>query len=191
MSARAFYGGSTSASSADVLTAGEMAFSRDLAISNQAGGTSGTFQLAYFTASRSETINTVTVWTGTTLAAATPTLIRFGIYSIAANGAGTLVASTANDTTLLAAAHSEYSKALSAPFAKTVGLRYAAAVLVVSGAAVPTYMGQLYSGTTTSYAFLARSPRKTGRILSQTDLPASFADASVLGVGYRIAMLLS
>lgn len=188
MSARAFYGGQ---SGQDMLVTGEMAPARELVTSGVAGGTTGTFSLLYFTARKTETINTVTVWTGSTGAAATPTLIRFGIYSIAADGGGTLVAATVNDTTLLAAANTEYSKALAAPFSKVAGRRYAIGTLVVSATTMPNFQGQNASGTTASTAFLSLPPRQSGRLTGQADLPSTFTDASLITSPWKIATRLS
>lgn len=137
---------------------------------------SQTFRLTYFTARKSEAAANVVVTTTGTPAGATPTLIRFGLYSVAGNGDLTLVASTPNDTTLLAVANTEYSKALSAPFALTAGNRYAFGALVVTAATAPTVAGFAQAG---SAAMTARAPRMGGFMAAQTDLPASVASGSV------------
>lgn len=165
----------------------------DLWISTAAGA-SGTDQLmlTYFTAARTETIGTLTVVTGTTAAGATPTLCRMGIYSVAANGDLTLVASTANDTALFAATSTSYAKALSASVGLTAGDRYAVGVLVVSAAAIPTFVGHL--GATASAATALTSlvtPRRLGRVLSQTSLPSSVSAGSVSATAARIGVRLS
>ena len=125
---------------------------------------------------------------GGTAAGATPTLIRVGLYEIAADGDGTLVAATANDTSLLAVANTAYEKALSAPYTLRRGQRYAAGLLVVTGATAPTIAGGASFSVATEGA---EEPRMNGSIGSQTDLPASFAggDVGVSGARHYIAFV--
>lgn len=157
------------------LTSGEGTLPRDLVVagvtmSNQS------LRLAYFTAQKTETINNARVATANTAAGATPTLIRIGLYTVAANGDITLVASTANDTTLLATQNTSYTKALSAPYLKVAGRRYAAGLLVVTGATAPTVVG---ANTAINGTEAGLSPKLGGLVSSQSDLPASVAAASV------------
>lgn len=162
------------------LVVGEESVPRHLATSGATTITSGAMRLGFFTARKSETINNLTVTVGGVAAGATPTLVRWGIYEIAANGDGTLVAAIANDTAALAVIGTRYSRATLAPWAKVAGRRYAAGVLVVTGAATP----QLAAWTTgAGYAWLASAPRITGVLAGQTDLPASFADAALTASG--------
>lgn len=173
-------------------TTGVVSFNRDVAISALAGPTSsGHLLLAYFTARRAATVSTVTFWSGTTAAGATPTLFRFGVYAIASDGGATLVASTASDLTLAAAASTEYSKALSGSVTFTAGLRYAVGTLVVTGATLPSFQGQTYAGTSASLTYLTRAPRTLGRLTGQTDLPGSYVDASLIAVTARVLTLLT
>lgn len=174
----------------DLLTTGEFIPNRDLPVSGSVSHTTQTQAMAFFTARRTETINTLTFYTGTTAAAATPTLIRYGVWSVDAAGAGTLVASTANDTTLLAATNTPYPKALSAAWSKTAGQRYAVGVLVVSSTTMPSYIGQVFAGTATGLAFLGESPRQTGRLTGVSDL-TNFADASLVVVQGKTAVKMS
>lgn len=143
--------------------------------------TSQRLHLTYFTAKRTETSSALEIATGGTAAAATPTLIRLGVYSIAANGDGTLVASTPNDTTLLAATFTAYSKAFSVALSKTLGQRYALGLLVVTAAAAPTLMAVAQPATTLMSNVLALAPRLVGTLAAQADLPSTFTNAS-LGV---------
>ncbi|CAN7307745.1 hypothetical protein LJR296_001457 [Cupriavidus necator] len=138
---------------------------------------SGTMRLAYFTARKTEQIANVRIPCGNTAAGATPTLIRVGIYSVAANGDLTLIAATTSDTTLMAVANTVYTKALSASFVKRGGQRYAVGLLVVTGAATPTTIGTSGAGNITSE--YGKSPKLCGSVASQTDLPASLTAASV------------
>lgn len=139
--------------------------------------TSQTMRLSYFTARKTETATKVRLPCGTTAAGATPTLIRVGIYSVANDGTLALIASTPNDTTLLAAANTVYTKSLSASFVKKAGVRYAVGVLVVSAATMPTLIGNTGGGNITSE--FAAAPQLAGSVASQTDLPASVAPGSV------------
>jgi hypothetical protein len=139
------------------------------------GMTSQALRLTYFTAPRSKTITKLGMVTTSTAAAATPTLIRLGLYTVAGNGDLTLVASTANDTTLLSATNTRYDKALSASYALVAGQRYALGALVVTSATVPNLMGvNLAVGTE---AFL--DPRMSAVVFSQADLPASISNATL------------
>lgn len=163
-----------------LLDAGETVWDRRDVIAPVGAMTSGLLQLVYFTAQRSETIASVKMLSAQTAAAATPTLVRFGIYEVAANGDLTLVASTANDTAIFAGTHTAYDKALSVAWGKVAGRRYAVAVLVVSGAAMPVLYGSMPVGAAAVLdTLLSAAPRWTGQVAGQTDLPASVAAASV------------
>lgn len=142
---------------------------------------SGQLLLSYFTATNTETINTLAVVVAGTAAAATPTLIRFGVYSVAANGDLTLLNSTVSDTTLLATTFTRYQKALSSGFSKVAGTRYALGVLIVTGAALPTFFASTSSGQASGVAdtFLGLEPRMSATLNSQTDLPSSAASGTL------------
>lgn len=139
-------------------------------------GASQALALSYFTADQNLTVNNVYTRGGSTAAGATPTLVRFGLYTVASNGDLTLVASTANDTTLFSSANSSVNKALSASYNMVAGQRYAAGWLVVSAAAIPTII------STTSIlpgSELAIEPRLMSQITGQSNLPSSVANASL------------
>lgn len=136
------------------------------------GAASGSVRGGIFTARKSETVTQVRVVTGTTAAAATPTLCKIGVYSVAATGDLTLVASTASDTTLFAAASTAYTRSFQASFAKVAGQRYAVAVIVVSGAAIPTFAG--LPGVPEGGAAPVLVLRRDG----QSDLPSSIVAAN-------------
>lgn len=167
----------------NALTSGQGTMPRLFAQSNAAVSMStGTFRLTYFTAKTAFTTANVNLWCGGTAAGATPTLVRAGLYSIAANGDGTLVASFANDTTIFAAANTLYAKAWTTPVAVTAGARYAVGVIVVTAAAAPTLPGagaHSASGINAGGTQWGVAPRVTGRIDAQSDLPSSFVAASV------------
>lgn len=157
----------------DALTSGESTLSRRAIVTAGATLTSGLVRLTYFTAKKTETINSVRVGTGTT-AAGTPTLCRIGIYSVDGSGDLTLVASTANDTALWAAGSTTYTKALSAAWSKVAGQRYAVGLLFV-GTTAPTIQGQVLSIGDE----LGQAPRLCGGRSGQTDLPSSITVGNV------------
>jgi hypothetical protein len=129
---------------------------------------------AYFTADQTVTINNLTSITGSTAAAATPTLCRMGIYSVdGSDNLAALLAGTTNDTTLWAAANTSYTKALGSGVALTAGTRYAMTLLCVSVAALPSFAGLLFPASANT-----AGPRLVGYKGAQSDLPAS---ASSLG----------
>ena len=143
-------------------------------------GGSGSLHLTYFDADKTAVVTTVGARSGGTAAGATPTVARIGLYSVAANGDLTLIASTANDTALFSAANTNYSKSFSASATVTRGQRLAVGVLVVSGATMPTLVGN--SGNAGS-SELAIAPRLCGLVTGQTDLPSSVAAGSVSNSG--------
>lgn len=159
----------------DDLTLGESTISRRLITATNVSQATGALRLTYFTAKKTETTTSVRLGTGVTAAAATPTLVRVGIYSVAANGDITLVASTPNDTALFAAASTFYTKALSVPLSKVRGQRYAVGVLVVTGTTAPTLQGQNAITNTE----MGQAPRLGGLMSAQADLPASALSAAV------------
>lgn len=137
--------------------------------------TSQTLRLAYLTAPASETIGSIAVGTNTTGAGATPSLVRFGIYTVAANGDVTLVASTTNDTALLSVASAYTATPLTVNYAVTAGSRYAIGALVVTAAAAPTLTGGLTSNGVSKLA-----PRLCASVTGQADLPAGPVSAATL-----------
>lgn len=154
-------------------------------------GVSGSMALTYFYADHTETISTMTAITGATAAGATPTLCRMGIYTVAANGDITLVASTPNDTTLFAAANTAYPKGLSSSYGLIQGALYTTALIVVSGATIPLFHGVQYPSTAPMNTVARVSPAFIGRVTGQTDLPASVAVGSITGLQTQIGIQLS
>lgn len=162
----------------DAYPSGVAAMDRLVAASNAAAWASGNLRLTYFTAPRSETWTAIAAVTGGSAAAATPTLCRMGVYSVAGNGDLTLLAACANDTSLFAAGSARYTRSLTASVNAVAGQRYAHGLLVVSAAAMPSFRG---GGTDAALAALA--PRVAGTIGGQSDLPASIAAGALGGVG--------
>lgn len=169
----------------DALTTGQSTIRRRDAIT-AATMTSQQLRLTYFTAVKSETIASIRMVTGSTAAGATPTLVRAGIYTVAGNGDLTLVASTANDTTLLAAPNTSYTKALSSSYAVTAGTRYAVGLLVVTAAAAPTVPA--WGGTLNATELVG--PRFAASLSGQSNLPSTPTDASLSASGSPLYAVL-
>lgn len=167
----------------NALTSGESTMKRDDVHNNGVTIGSGTLRLAYFTATKTETITQMRLCGGGTAAGATPTLVRAGIYSVAANGDIALLASIASDTSIFATAGSEYLRGLSGGnFSKVAESRYAVGTIVVTAAAVPTGMGQ----ASLLGAAAGRAPRVCGAVTGQTDLPSSVVAASIIDSPNRL-----
>jgi hypothetical protein len=133
-------------------------------------------QLTYWTAARTETINNIGTISGGTAAGATPTYCAMGCYSVASNGNLTLMGACANDTTLFAATFTEYIRAVTTPFQKIQGQRYAFGILVVSAFTMPTIEG--YNGT---IGKAASPPILCQALITQSTLPASITSGSLSG----------
>lgn len=162
-----------------LLNPGQETVPRLNVISNVGQG-SQQLRLSYFSARRSETINNLRLATGTTAAAATPTLVRLGIYQDDGAGNLTLLGSTVNDTTLLAAASTSYTKALSAGVALSAAGRYAVGFLIVTAAALPTLAGVSAALPSAEWG---QSPRLSGVVTAQSDLPSTVAVGSISNAG--------
>lgn len=158
-----------------LFTAGQETLDRRVFTGLAGASASGQLRLAYFTARKSETITQVRTVSGAA-AGATPTLVRIGIYSVAANGDLTLIASTPNDTTLYATANTVYTKALTASFNTVKGTRYAIGILVVTAAALPTLVG--LSGASGMASEHGLAPRAAG-FVAAADLPSTQTEASL------------
>lgn len=159
-----------------VLSSGEATMPRGEVQSNVTL-TSGTVRLSYFTATKTETVNNIKGYTASTAAGATPTLCRLGLYSVDSSGNLTLVASCANDTTLFAATTTAYTKALSTPYLKVAGQRYAIGAIVVTGAAAPTTPASFFSGPGSEMT--TTGPTEAAAFAGQSDLPASIPVGSL------------
>jgi len=155
------------------LASGETCIPR-IDVGQSAALTSGTMQLTYWTAAKTETVNNIIGNTAGTAAGATPTYCAMGCYLVNADNSLTLQGACANDTTLFAATFGSYTRAVTTPFQKVQGKRYAYAVLVVSAAAMPNFNG--YNGTV---AMSTVSPRVAAALTGQSTIPASITSASL------------
>lgn len=163
----------------DFLTVGEETMPRFAIGSAGVTTASQRLMLSFFMARKTETTGQVVVQTGNVAAAATPTLVRVGVYQLDGSDNGTMVASTTNDTTLFAAAFTTYTKSLAASFTKTAGTRYALGILVVTAAATPQFYGTFSIPSFSNGIGVGAAPRLAGVLSGQADLPASFTDASL------------
>lgn len=189
----AFATGSSNAAMflSDRPSAGEYVPDRDLAVNTATLSGSGQLYLNYWTADKTELITNLAQVTASTAAGATPTLCRTGIYGVASDGSLTLVASIANDTTLWAAASTLYTRALTTPWQKVAGVRYATALLIVTGAAVPTFVGMQHVASIPSGNVLLAAPTKAAKVTGQTDLPATIAVGSLTAATARVQFRLT
>lgn len=110
--------------------------------------TSGELTIMEFTAKRTEAITHLSMYSRGVAAGATPTLVRFGVFTINADQSVTPLAVIANDTALFAATYTPYKRALDVTWNKVAGQRYGLGVMCVTGATAP----QVYSGTNWGYA---------------------------------------
>jgi hypothetical protein len=145
--------------------------------------TSGTVYFTFFTPSWTTTISSVTAISAATASTGT-SLVRFGLYSLS-GGTATLVASTANDTTVFSSTNTASTRNLDTSYQLVAGNRYALAVLVVGSTP-----GTVYTAFNNPPAALsALEPRITGAVALQSNLPstASSFTASSIGVWGRFA----
>lgn len=138
-----------------------------------AAAVSGTVYFTYFTPLIDLTISKIGYTSGTTLASG-GTLIRFGLYTVSGSTL-TLVARTASNTSLFAAASTYYEQALNttggypANYALVAGTRYAVAQVFVGTT----------PGTRIASSFLTAGQEGDGNtrlrasLAGQTDLPTS------------------
>lgn len=176
----------------ETLATGEIMPVRALIGATNVSLATGRMGLHFFTAKRTEAITTITAATGATAAGATPTICRYGVFSVAANGDITLIASTVNDTTLFAASNTEYPKALSSTWNKVAGARYAIGALVVTAATMPSFTGVVWPSSAGITAANKRLPMNWGRIDSLADLPTgTTAYASIVGYNGALEFVLS
>lgn len=169
----------TKLSDLDILTNGESSIDRKAPLTGISYGTSGNILLTYRRATKTETVTKLQAACGTA-AGATPTLVKFGVYSVnESTGELTRVAITANDTTVFSTLNTGYELTLTAPWQKQAGVMYAYALLIVSTQTLPTIVGLAHAASGAVNSILALPPRITGTVTGQTDLPATVAGGSV------------
>lgn len=160
------------------LATGQETVHRQLVTNATTAMTSGLVRLARFTARDTRNVSALRIAGGTTAAAATPTLVKFGLYQVNDNGSLTLLAATANDTAVFAAASQSWSRNLTAPQGIVRGREYAIGAIVVTAATAPTICA---NAPVLSTSEMTQSPGFAWTVASQTDLPASIAAGSLTG----------
>jgi hypothetical protein len=145
--------------------------------------TSGVLWLTAFTAVSSFSATQITLGTGA--ASSGLTTARMGLYSVNASNVATLVAETANDTTLFTSAGAIYTRSFStarglpASYSIVAGQRYAFGLIIIG-----TTMGSFWGGFSNSTAvttFRGMSPAVSHGVSGQTDLttPITITGTSV------------
>jgi hypothetical protein len=143
---------------------------------------SGAVNLSYFTAPTNITVSQISAATISATPASDVTLARMGLYEITGPLAGTLIARTANDTTLFTANSTVYTRnfdtadGFPSSVTLTAGTRYAITQIIVASVA-----GSRINYPAISATFSFYSPRLSGSILSQSDLPLSFTSITQSG----------
>lgn len=161
---------------------------RVFGVSSVDGPASGAACLTMFRARDTITVGNVTMITGGTAAAGT-TLARMGLYTIDGSGNATLVARTASDTTLFNATTTSFTRAFSTtggyPATYTIVKNNVYALGVITVATTPpVYQSTaISSANTTVSGLMALSPRMTGNLAAQADLPTTISAASFVGRG--------
>jgi hypothetical protein len=151
--------------------------------------TSGTVYFTMFSPLWTKEISSISV-SSATVATTGASLVRFGLYSISGNTA-TLLAQTASDPTIFSSTSTLYTRTLSTSggypgtYTLVAGTRYAIGVLVI--AATPGSIYTAYSSPPSTISSL--SPRITGSIALQTDLPLTVSsfNSSTLAAWGRLS----
>ena len=153
-------------------TGGEMNMPRYLLTTNTLSMTSGAIILTPFVAARSEAITKLLVRVGTT-AAATVTTIKVGIYEVNQAGNLTLIAVSANTTTMCATINAAGTlTSLTSTFNKIANRLYATAFIFV-GTTAPLLLGgsgTAFTSTAASAPFNLMPINGALRRTGQTDL---------------------
>jgi hypothetical protein len=140
-------------------------------------GTSGWMHLHYFRAPRTQLLSRWDLATVSQAYAATPTLIRGGLYTIDSLGNLTQAAASPNDTTLGAVGNTKFGKAFSTPLEVYFGLWYVFGFLAVTATTPANLLGPALAGA--SNIAMNSDPRANGVVTGLSDLPASVAFGSV------------
>ena len=142
---------------------------------NTATLSSGNVYFTFFSPMWSSTVNSISISSGATLTSGV-TLIRFGLYTFnEGTGVATLVARTAASTSIFASANTVATLLFNttggypATYSLAAGTRYALGVIIVA-----SNPGSVYTATTAqALGISSLTPRTTGVVGGQTDLPTS------------------
>lgn len=164
----------------DAIASGVATFDRrDGLVDTALGFASTNMQLVYFTATKSITSTAVQAWTGTTVAAATPTLCQYVLFSEDGSRNLTQIAITANDTSMFATGNTKYTKSWGSSVGIVRGQRYAVGILIVSAAAMPSFLGRCSPGSGAIDTIWGATPRFTGIVNAQASVPSTVTAAGV------------
>lgn len=159
------------------LTSGEALYPR-VSFTQQQPLVSSTLQIVYWTAAKTETVNTVKTITGGT-AAAGLTFAGVGLYTVDAAGNLALGASSGDlHASLWASTFTKYASPVTPGFAKVAGVRYALGLLAV-GVTPPNLFGQFAS-------FSGEPPILAVQVAAQPVLPASVPVGSIFPGEFEI-----
>jgi hypothetical protein len=139
---------------------------------------SGTVYWTFFTPLFTDTVSSVSVASAGT-ATVGATLIKSGIYSFNETTA-TLLASTANDTTIFGTRNTVYTRALNTNVTLEAGVRYGFAVMVVATSPGTGFLAFGYPPA----ALNALPPIMRGYLDGQSDLPANATPLTNTSNGY-------
>jgi len=138
----------------------------------------GRLWLTYFTAYKNVTVGNLKTVVAT--GSVGSSLSKMGVYLVNADESLTLVATTANSTSMFNSI-GRVTQAVVTPYSVVAGQRYAFASLAVGTSTSPIFAGALIAGSNADVA--AEAPRLAGSLASQTDLPASIDAVSVTNWG--------
>lgn len=170
------------------LANGEATFDRAWGLASEAALSLSTVHLTVFTAKRTQSCASVTVWSGSAATAAAPTNLWLGVYSV--GGTWTRLATTADVVgSVLTATETSYQVNFAAPWAKVAGTKYAVAVLQVGGTAAKVAGPALRNLTAASYKnhFTVDGPTMYANIAGTT-LPASIDPANLVSTGNMVPL---
>jgi hypothetical protein len=144
------------------------------AVTGTTSMSTGVLRMGVFTARDTLSVSNIRMVTGgATVTNGTPTLVKFGLYSVASDGSATLLAATASDTTIFGATNSVYTRALTSSQVITAGQTYGIAALVVTAATTPPTVPA--STTTLPTSEVSQTPVGARTVSGQSDLAASYA----------------
>lgn len=149
--------------------------------------TTGRLNLSGFIAGKSFTAANIIGYASA--AGTSVTLFKYGLYTLDSSGNGTLVASTANQSTAANGFNGVRSYALSSSYAVTAGTAYALALLSVGGNA-PQYACNTTTAFNGAISGIAQ-PFLFAGLDSQTDLPSSFTYASLTPRGFGFYQVIT
>lgn len=134
----------------------------------------------YFTCRRTFTVKALETFIGATPVTGTVSRCQMGLYSADAAGAGSLLVSTINDTSLWNAANVAHRRNTDANFDLVIGQRYGVAILHVSSGPTPSIVGPATGAYTFVEPILLYRPAVSGGIFGVTTLPATIAPTSAV-----------